>query len=216
MPAASAVYTVRISKQPRCDCPDAAKGHVCKHILFVYLRVLKLSASNPIVWQKALLTHEVRGAQRSLQQQARVRRLTGCGAPCACAAPAAGSARCRAPRRVVLSHHAQVEGVLSGAHSQGVAHLQGVLADVDVRSAYEQATGERAAAPAGAAAAAAGSGGVARKPVEGDCPICFSELKVRASGCAYVCVCGLEAVSGCCSSSRVKCAVARPRDDLHH
>jgi hypothetical protein len=33
---------------------------VCKHILFVMLRVLKLSTTNPLAWQKALLTKEVR------------------------------------------------------------------------------------------------------------------------------------------------------------
>ena len=55
-----AVYTVNISRHPHCTCPDCAKGHVCKHILFVMLRVLKLSTNNPLVWQKALLTKEVR------------------------------------------------------------------------------------------------------------------------------------------------------------
>lgn len=56
-----AVYTVKISRHPHCDCPDHAKGNLCKHILFVLLRVLKLGSNNPLAWQKALLTKEVRG-----------------------------------------------------------------------------------------------------------------------------------------------------------
>jgi hypothetical protein len=67
----------------------------------------------------------------------------------------------------------QVEDVLSGAHSQG-SDMSGVLADERVRQAYDAAAG-------GSAAAAAGDGGGGssrRKPVEGDCPICFEELKV--------------------------------------
>jgi hypothetical protein len=55
-----AVYTVKISRYLHCDCPDHAKGNLCKHILFVMLRVLKLSHDNPLVWQRALLTKEVR------------------------------------------------------------------------------------------------------------------------------------------------------------
>lgn len=53
------VYTVVINRHPSCNCPDAQKGNLCKHVLFVYLRVLKLKSDNPLVWQKALLTHEV-------------------------------------------------------------------------------------------------------------------------------------------------------------
>lgn len=53
------VYTVRVCRQPSCTCPDAGKGNVCKHLLFVMLRVLKQPVSNPAIWQKALLTSEV-------------------------------------------------------------------------------------------------------------------------------------------------------------
>lgn len=53
------VYTVTISRHPHCSCPDHAKGNVCKHILFVMLRVLKLDKKDPRVWQKALLPSEV-------------------------------------------------------------------------------------------------------------------------------------------------------------
>lgn len=55
------VYTVTISKVPRCTCPDAQKdGMICKHVFFVLLRVLQLEQRNPLVWQRALLKSEVR------------------------------------------------------------------------------------------------------------------------------------------------------------
>eukprot|EP00850_Spirogloea_muscicola_P000502 SM000002S05582 [mRNA] locus=s2:992640:994817:+ [translate_table: standard] len=53
------VYTVTISRMPRCTCPDNARGNACKHLLFVMLRVLKVSQDNPCIWQKALLADEV-------------------------------------------------------------------------------------------------------------------------------------------------------------
>ncbi|CAI5508726.1 unnamed protein product, partial [Closterium sp. Naga37s-1] len=34
------VYTVTISQQPSCTCPDYGNGNLCKHVLFVLLRVL--------------------------------------------------------------------------------------------------------------------------------------------------------------------------------
>lgn len=53
------VYTVKLNQVPSCSCPDAAKGNICKHLLFVMLRVLKLPQSDPRVWQKALLSTEL-------------------------------------------------------------------------------------------------------------------------------------------------------------
>ncbi|KXS17869.1 hypothetical protein M427DRAFT_234348 [Gonapodya prolifera JEL478] len=53
------VYTVDIGRLVSCDCPDAAKGHLCKHHLFVMLRVLRVSPNNPSVWQTALLSSEL-------------------------------------------------------------------------------------------------------------------------------------------------------------
>jgi SWIM zinc finger len=58
------VYEVTIGKHLKCTCPDFAKGNVCKHQLFVMLRVLKLGKQNPAVWQRALLISEVRRAAR--------------------------------------------------------------------------------------------------------------------------------------------------------
>jgi hypothetical protein len=54
------VYAVVVGSQPACTCPDHAKGNLCKHILFVFLRVLRVSSTNPVVWQTALLTAELR------------------------------------------------------------------------------------------------------------------------------------------------------------
>ena len=33
------MYTVTICTQPSCDCPDALKGSLCKHMLFVLMKV---------------------------------------------------------------------------------------------------------------------------------------------------------------------------------
>lgn len=54
------VYNVRICDVPHCNCPDAARGHVCKHILFVFLRVLRLPPNSPLIYQKALLQSELK------------------------------------------------------------------------------------------------------------------------------------------------------------
>jgi uncharacterized Zn finger protein len=53
-----AVYQVRVGRHPHCTCPDAAKGNLCKHYLYVMIRVLRLDQNDPIVWQRALLTSE--------------------------------------------------------------------------------------------------------------------------------------------------------------
>lgn len=35
------IYTVTISKVPRCSCPDAGKGNQCKHIIYVRTPALR-------------------------------------------------------------------------------------------------------------------------------------------------------------------------------
>jgi len=59
------IYTVLIDKLPSCDCPDASKGNHCKHILFVYLKVLNLPLISTHWYQKALLTEELAEIFRS-------------------------------------------------------------------------------------------------------------------------------------------------------
>lgn len=53
------VYEVTLSKLLHCTCPDHAKGNLCKHILFVMLKVVGLPSNSPLVYQSALLSTEV-------------------------------------------------------------------------------------------------------------------------------------------------------------
>ena len=51
------VYTVEIRNKSRCNCPD--RDDLCKHILFVLLKILKIPPTSPLVWQAALLDQEL-------------------------------------------------------------------------------------------------------------------------------------------------------------
>ncbi|KJA24154.1 hypothetical protein HYPSUDRAFT_38918 [Hypholoma sublateritium FD-334 SS-4] len=53
------VYTVTIDHRPRCSCPDSSKGNHCKHILFIFLKVLQVTQASGYWYQKALLTTEL-------------------------------------------------------------------------------------------------------------------------------------------------------------
>ncbi|KAK9801952.1 hypothetical protein WJX73_009971 [Symbiochloris irregularis] len=54
------VYKVTVAKSPSCTCPDAQRrGDLCKHYLYVMIRVLRLAADDDLVWQRGLLTEEV-------------------------------------------------------------------------------------------------------------------------------------------------------------
>ncbi|KAH8829453.1 hypothetical protein DL96DRAFT_1598170 [Flagelloscypha sp. PMI_526] len=53
------VYEVTISHLPKCTCPDALKGNHCKHILFVFFKVLHVPMISTHWYQKALLTSEL-------------------------------------------------------------------------------------------------------------------------------------------------------------
>ncbi|KAL9178498.1 hypothetical protein ACHAXT_001836 [Thalassiosira profunda] len=65
------LYKVTLGRVTSCNCPDARKhamrhrgkssggSPLCKHILFVFLKVAGLSASDPLAFQAALLTEEV-------------------------------------------------------------------------------------------------------------------------------------------------------------
>jgi hypothetical protein len=64
------VYTVTLQDVPHCTCPDfARKQDLCKHILFVYLKVVGLPVSNPLVYQKALLRTDLREIFSMLSQR---------------------------------------------------------------------------------------------------------------------------------------------------
>ncbi|KAL1746789.1 hypothetical protein HDZ31DRAFT_33439 [Schizophyllum fasciatum] len=53
------VYTVIIGPKPSCDCPDALKGNHCKHIIFVFIKVLQVSQESGLWFQSGLLTSEL-------------------------------------------------------------------------------------------------------------------------------------------------------------
>ncbi|KAF8801681.1 hypothetical protein BYT27DRAFT_7235662 [Phlegmacium glaucopus] len=53
------VYTVTIDHKPRCNCPDACRGNHCKHIVFIFLKVLQVAQTSGYWYQKALLTSEL-------------------------------------------------------------------------------------------------------------------------------------------------------------
>jgi hypothetical protein len=52
------IYTVTISKEPNCTCPDSQKGHECKHKVYALHTVLK--APEYLVYQLGLLSTELR------------------------------------------------------------------------------------------------------------------------------------------------------------
>ncbi|KAH9818697.1 hypothetical protein DFH28DRAFT_958887 [Melampsora americana] len=53
------IYTVVVNQMPSCTCPDWLKGNICKHLLFVFIKVLGVSISSPLYYQQALLTEEL-------------------------------------------------------------------------------------------------------------------------------------------------------------
>ncbi len=71
--ATANVYDVVISRTPSCSCPDAARGNICKHRLFVLLRVLRRREDDPLLWQRALLEAEVRDLLSALPAAAAAR-----------------------------------------------------------------------------------------------------------------------------------------------
>lgn len=68
------LYDVTIGLQPHCTCPDYTKRQgtvssgACKHLIFVYLRVLKLDKRDPRWWQSALIESELVGLFNAVQQ----------------------------------------------------------------------------------------------------------------------------------------------------
>ena len=64
---------VTIGKVPHCTCPDHARGNLCKHLLFVMLKVVGLPVSCHLVYQSAYVTPELETILDALQ--ARTTRL---------------------------------------------------------------------------------------------------------------------------------------------
>ncbi|GAA5947933.1 hypothetical protein JCM3765_007035 [Sporobolomyces pararoseus] len=75
------VYTIRICNVPTCDCPDGQKGNHCKHILFVFLKILQIPQSVNLWYQSALITDELRAIFANArpapqtQQEERVKKM---------------------------------------------------------------------------------------------------------------------------------------------
>jgi Ring finger domain/SWIM zinc finger len=53
------VYDVTIQRVPHCTCPDHAKGNLCKHILFVLLKVMRVPSTSPLIYQQAWIRSEL-------------------------------------------------------------------------------------------------------------------------------------------------------------
>ncbi|KAK9823335.1 hypothetical protein WJX72_002022 [[Myrmecia] bisecta] len=123
------VYTVTLSRQPTCTCPDAAKGNLCKHQLFVMLRILRLDAKDPLVWQRAFLTPEI-------------------------------------------------EEILGGTRSTRADET--AIAQESLRAHYRRMSGQGPSTDDGGE----GEQQPGQRAVEGDCPICYDELKAGSSAAA--------------------------------
>lgn len=54
------IYTVEFGALPTCTCPDYAKGSHCKHIIFVALKVLRMSERGTLWYQKGYTKAELR------------------------------------------------------------------------------------------------------------------------------------------------------------
>ena len=54
------VYDVLIHRFPSCNCPDFGRSHLCKHILFVLLKVLHVPIESNLLYQRALLQSELK------------------------------------------------------------------------------------------------------------------------------------------------------------
>ena len=53
------VYDVIIQEMPSCTCPDFQRCYVCKHILFVLIKVLQEPRHSPLIYQKFYLESEL-------------------------------------------------------------------------------------------------------------------------------------------------------------
>lgn len=78
------LFKVRIGESQTCTCADR---ELCVHILFVMLKVFRLEATNPIIWQKHLTEAEI--TKLLLEREAKLR-----GRAAAAVKPAAVDSRC--------------------------------------------------------------------------------------------------------------------------
>ncbi len=157
------LYTVTLSKVPHCNCPDHAKGNLCKHLLFVSLKVVGLRSTSNLVYQDALLTAELDEIFCRMQQ-----------------------------RREVLT---------------GGATSSEVVANQSVRDTYDRMTGKMTEESDGIEGGNLKDDGsdktegdyeIQRKPIEGDCAICFDPLGEESGGLTFCrLTCGTNFHSQC-------------------
>ena len=69
------VYTVTIQRLPHCTCPDHARGNLCKHILFVLLKVMALNPESSLIFQAAWISSELQSMFE--QMDIRYRQVSG-------------------------------------------------------------------------------------------------------------------------------------------
>jgi hypothetical protein len=53
------IYKVTIGKIVACSCPDFKRGNLCKHVLFIMIKVVGLSTESPLIFQVALVESEL-------------------------------------------------------------------------------------------------------------------------------------------------------------
>ncbi|GAB5368397.1 hypothetical protein AAMO2058_001315800 [Amorphochlora amoebiformis] len=54
------VYELDINNTPSCTCPDFVGGtYPCKHLLYAFIKVLKVDMGSPLIYQRGLLSSEV-------------------------------------------------------------------------------------------------------------------------------------------------------------
>ena len=69
------IYSVKIEKEASCSCPDHANGHLCKHILFVLLKVMAIDPDSYLIYQEAWTESELR--MMFDQMKSRFRQVSG-------------------------------------------------------------------------------------------------------------------------------------------
>lgn len=74
------IYKVIIGPLVQCTCPDHQQGNICKHILFVMLKVVGLPENSPLLYQAALVSGELKNIFELLDKRmAQVGRTNGGG-----------------------------------------------------------------------------------------------------------------------------------------
>ncbi|CAI5946304.1 unnamed protein product [Closterium sp. NIES-64] len=146
------VYTVTISQQPSCTCPDYGNGNLCKHVLFVLLRVLHVDEEDPRVWQRSLLSTEL---NELLDRIDALERRT-------LAVAEEGEEILASP--AVREQFARIAGGQPGSGALGLTDLNS--RNEGGSQAAVGGTGQRPK----------------QRPIEGDCPICYEPLGGAGAG----------------------------------